>query len=307
MILSCGDTLIDMLPRTLATGEDVYLPMSGGALFNTAIALGRLGQDVGLVTGVSTDMFGEQLIDTLRDSHVSTDYCIRTHRPTTMAFVKLVNGDAQYHFVDENSAQRMLTLQDFPLVNDAISTLHFGCLSLIAEPCATAFEQYMQDNASTKVISLDPNIRPGFIVNETGYRQRLSRMIAQSDIVKFSDEDFAWFNLEQSFDDFAKNLIEQGASLVMLTQSSNGVTLFSQYGKAHIPAQTVDVVDTVGAGDNFNAGVLTGLSQQGLLCKTALKTASETSLKQAVSLGITVASYTVQQAGATSPWARDIF
>lgn len=306
MILTCGDTLIDMLPRQLATGEDVYLPVAGGALFNTAIALGRLGQQAGLVTGISTDMFGEQLLQTLIDSQVSTDYCIRTHRPTTMAYVKLIDGDAHYHFVDENSAQRMVLPADVPALDSAVSTLHFGCLAMIAEPCGTTFEQYMQQHAPDKVISFDANIRPSFITDEGAYRNRLFRIFAISDIIKLSEEDFAWLDMKQSFDDFAEDCLQQGASLVILTQGGDDVIYYSRHGKHSCAVKPVPIVDTVGAGDVFNAGVLASLAEQGVLSKKSLAHITAEQLQNAIQLGIDVAALTVQKTGATPPWREEL-
>ena len=94
MILSCGEALIDMLPRTSTEGEPAFAPYAGGAVFNTAIALGRLGAPSAFFSGISTEMLGEILNDTLIASKVDTQYCARSGRPTTVAFVKLVNGQA---------------------------------------------------------------------------------------------------------------------------------------------------------------------------------------------------------------------
>ena len=306
MILSCGDTLIDMVPKELHTGETAFLPVCGGALFNTAICLGRLGQRVGLLTGVSTDMFGEQLMQALLHSHVDTTYCIRSHRPTTTAFVKLVDGNARYHFVDENSAQRMLNIHHIPALSDAVSTLHFGCLSLVAEPCGQFFETLMVQYADTKVISCDPNIRPGFITDACAYRKRLQRFFAHSDIIKLSDEDFDWLSTGQSFTDFAGDCIANGTALVVLTQGDTPVEVVAKNTAFSVPVPPVAVVDTIGAGDTFNAGLLASLCEQHILSKQGLQSASKAQLQQAVQLGIKVARYTVQQTGANPPWASDL-
>ena len=87
MILCCGEALIDMIAEPTVSGSNGFVPHSGGAIFNTAIALGRLGIQTGLLSGLSTDMFGEQLIAALQISHVATSHVIRSDRPTTLAFV----------------------------------------------------------------------------------------------------------------------------------------------------------------------------------------------------------------------------
>ena len=80
MILSCGEALIDMLPRTSTEGEACFAPYAGGAVFNTAIALGRLGAPSAFFSGVSNDMLGEILADTLNASKVDTRYLARSDR-----------------------------------------------------------------------------------------------------------------------------------------------------------------------------------------------------------------------------------
>ena len=94
MILCCGEALIDMIPRETVDGGTGFVPHAGGAVFNTAVALGRLGARVGLVSGISTDSFGDILMTELVASNVSTTALIRAKRPSTMAFVHLSSGHA---------------------------------------------------------------------------------------------------------------------------------------------------------------------------------------------------------------------
>lgn len=107
MILCCGEALIDMIPTPTTQGRDGFVPHSGGAVFNTAIAVGRLGVPVSLLSGVSNDMFGCQLVEGLAASGVDATHVIRVDRHTTLAFVQLADGHATYDFFDENSAGRM--------------------------------------------------------------------------------------------------------------------------------------------------------------------------------------------------------
>ena len=100
-------------------------------------------------------MFGDLLIEFLQASEVKTTHCVRLTNPTTLAFVKLSNGQAQYSFFDENSALRNLDESQLPKIPDTVSALHFGAISLIPEPCGTAYETMMANNLD-KVISFDP-------------------------------------------------------------------------------------------------------------------------------------------------------
>ncbi|WP_421701748.1 carbohydrate kinase family protein [Aliiroseovarius sp.] len=308
MILCCGEALIDMIPTPTTSGPDGFVPHPGGAVFNTAVALGRLGVEAGLLTGLSTDMFGAQLTRALADSHVDATHVIRSDRPTTLAFVQLTNGQARYAFFDENSAGRMLTPADLPALPDSISALYFGGISLACEPGADAYAALLACEGDTRAVMIDPNIRPGFIQDEPTYRARLKAMIAASDIVKLSDEDLDWLIPgPEPVMQKAAGLSGQGASLVIVTRGSAGATgLLADGTQVTVPAQKAQVVDTVGAGDTFNAGVLAKLSELGRLSKEALRDLTSDEVEAALSHGAKVAAITVSRAGANPPWAHEL-
>ncbi len=307
MIICCGEALIDMLPRQLETGEDVFLPVSGGAVFNTAITLGRLGEPAGFLSGISNDMFGDQLIASLKASSVDTGFCVRMDNPTTLAFVKLTDGQAKYTFMDENSAGRMLSTADLPELPDTVEALHFGAISLIPEPSGTAYETLMSRYRETAVISLDPNIRPGFIPDPDAHRERIKRMIGMADIVKVSDEDLDWIAPDVPSEEAIRHMIVgQGVSVVILTRGSQGVEMHTKAGSFRVASRSVEVVDTIGAGDSFNGGFLAGLRRGGLLEKSRLRNVSQTDLEPAVALAVNVAAITVSRAGANPPWSEEV-
>ena len=131
MILCCGEALIDMLPRETTRGEPAFAPYAGGAVMNSAIALGRLGAPSGWFGGLSNDLFGEQLADTLRASHVDHSLAARSDRPTTLAFVTLTDGQARYAFYDENTAGRMLAEHDLRDLGEKTEAL-FWELSVVS-------------------------------------------------------------------------------------------------------------------------------------------------------------------------------
>ncbi|MEE9315221.1 MAG: carbohydrate kinase [Rhizobiaceae bacterium] len=307
MIICCGEALIDMLPRAVdGKGEtNGFLPVTGGAIFNTAIALGRLGTKTALLGGISNDMFGEQLMAGLTASNVGVGLCFRSNQPTTLAFVELIEGVANYSFFDENSAMRMFSEENTPPIPKETSALQFGGISLTVGPSAAAYEAVL-NQAATSVIAIDPNIRTGFIKDGDAYRARLQRMISQSDIIKVSDEDFAWMHPDEGFDEIANGWIKQGASLVILTMGKNGSRAITRSDDFSIAAQSVEVVDTVGAGDAFNAGVLFDLQSNCLLTKKALAKISKHDAERAVDFATSVAAHTVSQAGANPPWLSEV-
>ena len=140
MIVCCGEALIDFLPRLSKDGAPVYQPFCGGSVYNTAIALGRLGIPTGLFAGLSSDFFGDMLQDGLKASKVDLKYARVWDRPSTLAFVKLSDGHARYSFFDDYSAQRMLTRKDLPKLDKKVAALHFGSISLIPEPGGATLE-----------------------------------------------------------------------------------------------------------------------------------------------------------------------
>lgn len=306
MILCAGEALIDMLPRETTAGENAFAPHAGGAVFNTAIALGRLGVPTGFLSGISNDLFGTILVEKLAAAGVDAGYATRSDRPTTLAFVTLTDGQASYAFYDENTAGRMLAPSDLPELSDEIDALFFGGISLVVEPCAKAYEAMVLREADRRVIMVDPNIRQGFIRDEATYRARLDRILAQADIVKVSDEDLAWIEGDGALADQAERLLARGPALVCVTQGATGVTGYHKGDPVFVAANKADVVDTVGAGDTFNAGFLAELHDRGVLTKPGVRTLAEADIEAALGLGARAAAVTVGRAGANPPTRAEL-
>ncbi|WP_299678367.1 carbohydrate kinase [uncultured Roseobacter sp.] len=308
MIICCGEALIDMIPSTTVDGRNCFTPHAGGAVFNTAIALGRLGQETGFVTGLSQDLFGMQLSEALVESGVDCSHVIRSPLPTTLAFVQLTNGQARYTFYDENTAGRSLTPDQLPDLPDAAAALYFGGISLISEPCAEFYAALAEREAPRRLIMIDPNIRAAFVKDAARYRARLDRMVAVSDIVKVSDEDLDWIVPDAAgLEDKARRLCAAGPQVVIVTRGSEGASAILANGPVvNVPAERVAVVDTVGAGDTFNAGVLSKLAEDGLLSKSKRSEIDPAALTRALAHGARVAAVTVARAGANPPWAHEL-
>ncbi|MEM7471544.1 MAG: carbohydrate kinase [Pseudomonadota bacterium] len=301
MILCCGEALIDMLPRETTQGEQAFAPYAGGAVFNTAIALGRLEAKPGFFCGLSQDLFGQLLVDTLAASDVSTDLAPRPDLPTTLAFVRLQDGHATYTFYDENTALTSLREEAIPPLSENVTALFFGGISLAEGPSANAFAALMAREAGEHVTMIDPNIRPTFIKDRAAYIARIQAMMAQADIVKLSDEDLAWLEGEGEIAALASEIIARGTKLVLITEGSKGATGYTATQRVFVPSEKVEVVDTVGAGDTFNAGVLYALQKSGHLSKSAIATLDDATIKSALEMGARCAAVTVSRAGANPP------
>jgi fructokinase len=308
MLICCGEALIDMIPSPTVSGRSGFVPHVGGSVYNTAVALGRLGENVGLVSCLSSDLFGQQLMSELKSSRVDCSNIVFSDRPTKLAFVQMHNGQATYCFFDENSAGRMLQPADLPVLSDKVAALCFGGISLACEPGADAYADFCARESRGRVVMLDPNIRPSFVQDETAYRARLDGMVGLADIVKVSEEDLDWMITEPG-DSRSKveALLRAGPGMVVLTRGSLGAAAYLADGREiAMPAMNVDVVDTVGAGDTFNAGLLAALSARGSLTKSALELPVSEDIAAALSYGTRVAAITVSRAGANPPWSTEL-
>ncbi|MGI3127721.1 MULTISPECIES: carbohydrate kinase family protein [unclassified Nitratireductor] len=306
MILCCGEALIDMLPRQSSDGEAAFAPYTGGAVFNSAIAIARLGVSCGFFTGLSDDLFGRMLREKLEESHVDLGLAQISSRPTTLAFVTLTAGQAEYAFYDESTAGRMVSPDDLPAIGTDVSALLFGGISLVSEPCGSAYEALMAREAAGRVIMLDPNIRPAFITDAKSHRARIERMLALSDIVKISTDDLAWFGETESTDAIAARWLARGPSLVIVTDGGKGATAYTKSQKQFVAARPVTVVDTVGAGDTFNGALLAALEMAGLLTKEKIAALGAEEISEAMTFATRAAAITVSRAGANPPWKEEL-
>ncbi|MFN3549391.1 MAG: carbohydrate kinase family protein [Mesorhizobium sp.] len=306
MILCCGEALIDMLPRLTADGEAAFAPHAGGAVFNTAIALGRLGTPAGFFSGLSTDFLGRQIDETLTAARVDTRYCVRSDRPTTLAFVRLADGHASYTFYDEGTAGRMVSMADLPDLGDEISALLFGAISLIPEPCGGAYEALMARERRRRVVMFDPNIRPGFIKDRASHLARMRRMLAMADIVKLSEEDLAWFGEPGDTSAVVRAWLERGPKLVVVTRGGEGAVAFTRDHVVAAPARRVTGGGTVGAGDTVHPGRRAARHEAGRLSKTGIEQLDDAFLASMLEFAGHAAAITVSRAGANPPWRHEL-
>jgi fructokinase len=304
MILCCGEALIDMIPQPGAG----FVPHVGGAVLNTSVALGRLGVPTGLVTGLSSDPFGQLIEAALDQSHVSTAHAVRSDRNTTLAFVHLDKGQATYSFYDENTATRAITSADMPVLPDTAEAVFFGGISLCNPPVADSLLDLALAQPAGRVVMTDPNIRPGFVSDPAGYRARLTALLGRADVVKLSDDDIHWLiEGDATLHDKGRAVLDMGPKLLLLTQGSSGATALCANGtEVFVAATRVKMIDTVGAGDTFNAGALAALRAAGALTPGALGALDDATLTDMLTLATRAAAVTVSRAGANPPWASEL-
>ena len=308
MIICAGESLIDMVSFR---GEAEYTPHVGGSNFNSSIALGRLGADTYYFGAVSNDSYGELIESKLRHSKVKEDFVIKTNRPTTLAYADVIDGIAEYTFVDEHSAGRLLDSSSLKPFLDGVKkakALLVGGISLQAEPCGSSWQSFIEEVAGHLPIYFDANVRPDFIENKQAYLARFIELTHKVDILKISDEDYRYLFGAQDINEVSKSWLDNGVKLVIFTLGSEGSkVIYGNGNEAFAKSNKVEVVDTIAAGDTFNAGFLLNLDEQDLLDRDSLNTINNDQLTQALSFANKVASITVTRKGANPPWHEELY
>jgi len=303
MILCCGEALIDFIPTPDGEG---YQPCPGGSILNIAVGLGRMQVPVGFLSRLSTDIFGDQLVDHLVTNGVTLDYCPRVDGQTTLAFVKLSqddNAEPEYAFYAEGAVDREMQVSNLPDVIDNVQALHFGSISLLLEPGATALETLMLRESRQKVISLDPNVRPTLIHDLTAYRARFEKWLAAVDILRLSKVDFDYIYPDTDFEAMLPGWFDEGLSMVILTLGEDGAVGYLPDGTtAEAQPPKITVADTVGAGDTFFSAALVYLYERGLLDSARqIAGMGQKNLSECLAFAVKAAAINCTRKGANPP------
>ncbi len=301
MIAVVGEALFDAhLDR-----DDLRL-FPGGAPFNTAVALARLGVPVGYVGAVSRDRLGRKLLRTLVSAGVDTGLTARVDAPTPLAIVDPAEIEPSYSFYLAGTAHETLDehLVDLP---DQVAALHVGTLALATDPPGNAVAAFVERQAHDRVLIIDPNIRPSLIGDRRVYQRRLDRLVAVSDIVKLSASDLAWLDPDLSVAEVVGRLLDLGAGCVLVTYGPDGAQAWTGSGEsAKVPAPDVTVADTIGAGDAFGAGWLAWLWRHDRLSKHELGRIGPTELEAALRYAAAAGAAQCMRPSAWAPTAPDV-
>ena len=310
MILCCGEALVDFVP--IPGSRPGYQPVPGGSSYNTSVALSRLGVPVSFFSKVSTDFFGEMLVKHLRSNGVDTGQVLRSNEPTTLAFVSLPQGEGaepQFSIYANGAADRSLEVAELPGdLPVGVRHLHFGSISLVLEPGASAYEALMVRERGRRSLSLDPNIRPALIPDRDAYRRRFESWLEMMDIVRLSQADLGWLYPGQEAEGVVTSWLERGPSICVLTQGSLGAVAYTAGGiRAAVAAPPTRVVDTVGAGDTFAAAVLTYLYEIGRLGRAeGMAGLGKTELQDCLEFATRAASINCTRPGADPPYRNEL-
>jgi fructokinase len=300
LIVVCGEALIDMIRNSDGTQR----ASPGGGPFNTARALARLGVPTAFLGRLSTDKFGQELAALLGADGVSLELASTGPEPTTIAVADLDrDGFAEYEFLVDGTSAPNLTQSAVPEhLPDVVDAIHIGTLGLTLEPMASTLTEFALRERAGRLLMIDPNIRQGLV--DDLYRDRLSSLITESTVVKASASDLAWLYPDCDYAVAADQLLREGARLVVVTLGADGA--FGAHGelRVRVDAPPVEVVDTIGAGDAFGAGIIAWLFDHQLIRPSLAL--SEGELRSALDYACLVASLTCARAGAEPPWKREL-
>lgn len=285
-------------------GLRALLPRLGGGPYNVALAAGRLGVPTAFLSRVSTDRFGEAMVERLHASDVDTSLLQRGDEPTTLAVVALdAKGAAHYTFYVEGTADRLVA--DPGALPEQVTALSLGTLGMVLEPGASAYEAMLRREAARGVLTvLDPNIREALITDPAVYRARFASWLPDVRLLKISDDDTAWLTEGADPVAAAKTWVESGVDAVVLTRGADGVAVITAAGEvAHVPSRKVTVVDTIGAGDTVQGALLAWLTTREV---SDLASLDADAWREALTFAAKAASITVSRSGAEPPTSADM-
>lgn len=307
MLITCGDALIDFVPTRNTDGREAVMPAVGGSCLNVAIGMARLGAPTGFVGGISTDLFGQMIADHATASNVELALATSSDHQTTLAFVRIVAGESHYAFYDAETATRNWTYRRGTIPFATVEAVHVGSTTLVNDRGAAETKALIADARALSTISFDPNCRPNLVKDQPAYLARMAEFADSADLIKMSDVDFAYLFGDEPFHQRAGTLLARGARLVVITRGNSGaIAWHAGAGQIEVAAPKVEVADTIGAGDSFQAALLFALHKQGRLARQELKDIGVDELRRALSFAANCAGLTCTRPGADPPWSHEI-
>ncbi len=302
MFVVCGEALFDVF----ATGETpTGMAMDariGGSPFNVAIGLARLGQPVAFLSQISRGFLGERLMRALLAEGVDASTVQRSDAPTTLSLIGVdAQGVPSYAFYGEGCADRLLDESALAALPAGVKAINFGSYATVVGSTAATQRTLVKRAQGHALIAYDPNIRLNVEPRLEVWRTQIEWMLPRTQLLKVSDEDLrlVWPGLAPA--EFAARALAQGVALVVVTRGSEGASGWTAAAQVDVPPVQVAVVDTVGAGDTFQAALLTWLAERDALAAAALAALSQDALAEALGFAARAAAITCSRRGADMP------
>ena len=311
MIVVCGEALFDVfIEGEVDAGGAGYALSShvGGSPFNLAIGLARLGARPMFFGGLSVDRFGCKLAGTLTHEGVNLDAAPRLAASTALVIVD-VNGAGvpTYTLYGAQTADRMVTPAELAHVPVDAAVIHVGSYCMAVEPVASTQRALVERQQGRSLIAFDPNVRLTIQPDRKVWIDAVAWMLPRTDLLKISDEDIALLYPDLTPQGFIDIALRAGVALVVVTRGGDGVLAATPtVGAVSLPAMAVNVVDTVGAGDTFQAALLSWLARHQLLTRAALGALDAPALQAALQFAARAAAITCSRRGADLPRLKEV-
>ncbi len=302
MFTVIGEALLDMVQDEV--GGAFYARPGGGPL-NIAVGLRRLGHPTQMMARLSTGTLGALVREHLVTHELGIGHCVETVAPTTLAFATLDGaGQASYQFYVDGTADWGWTSEDLEKLPAGTEAVHTGSLAAALSPGAgVLLEQWRRWREKGDVLlSFDPNVRPALLGDRAEARRRVEEFAAASHVVKASDEDTAWLYPGTDPREVAERWCRAGAELSIVTRGPAGCLAATRGGLVlECPGRAVEVVDTIGAGDSFSSGLLSGLVDGGHLTPAGIQRLTQESLGPVLDRAVLTSALTCQRSGSDPP------
>ena len=302
MFMVCGEALMDVFALGDTPSGVALDARIGGSPFNAAVGLARLAQPVAFFAAISSGFLGERLIRALAAEGVDTSAVQRPDAPTTLGLVGLdARGVPSYSFYGSGAADRELRADALGAVPAGIRAILLGSYATVVEPIASTLRLLVEERRASTLIAYDPNIRLNVEPDLERWREMVRWMQSRCHLLKISEEDLGLLWPGLAPEQFAAETLARGVRLVVVTRGAEGALGWTAGAHASVPTPPVQVIDTVGAGDTFQAALLTWLAEQGALAADALGALSGAALQQALGFAARAAAITCSRRGADMP------
>ncbi|MBS0342273.1 MAG: carbohydrate kinase [Proteobacteria bacterium] len=307
MFVVCGEALMDVFAAGDTPTGTTLDARVGGSPFNVAVGLARLAQPVAFFSAVSSGFLGERLMQTLHAEGVDCASVTRLDAPTTLGLVGLdAKGVPSYSFYGDNCADRLLGAEALALLPQRISALQVGSYATVVQPIAATLRTLVEREHRRTPVCYDPNVRLNVEPSLAPWRDMLQWMLPRTHLLKISEEDLHLLRPGAEPARFAGEALAAGVGLVVVTRGAEGAAAWTRKGEASVPAQAMPVIDTVGAGDTFQASLLTWLAEHGCLGIEAIGALSSAQLRDAVGFAVAAAAITCSRRGADLPRRNEL-
>ena len=262
-VFGIGETILDIIFKE----EQPYKAVPGGSVFNGLVSLGRLQVPVTFISEVGKDQVGDLILRFMAQNHISTQYIDRFpdgKSPVSLAFLD-ANRNAKYAFYKDYPTQRLEV--PFPRIeaDDIFIIGSYYALNPALRPRMVEFLQYAHERKA--IIYYDLNFRKAHAHEAIRLMPTVLENLEYADIVRGSDEDFLNLFGEQAGDRVYADHIQFYCDRLITTYGAKGVDLYTSRFKQHYDALAIEPQSTLGAGDNFNAGLIFGLLKEDVRLK----------------------------------------